>query len=452
MILTIKREHGLELSEEVYLKEFIKEGNNVKRCAFNFFKKNIGSTLPECEKYIKTLNNIKKVNASWIKTIVNSVKNTEDVEDNLYGSRYLFEKLSKKDYKTEEERVSIKTKFLSSKNEQLLLMRGSQSDPNTNRCGKFNLIEDTLYEDTLYLDFHIDKKHKYHFIIDNIERNQLEDLKKLDKLIKEKKAYFNISISGTDIYIQYDNSLLIEKATDLIPDRIMPIDLNPYELGIVIMDKNGLITEKIIDIEELIKNNNADKTDNEVNIICKFLVEMAYHYKCSVLPIEELTLENSKIKIFNEWNVNDFRIGLKKWCDFYGIKFKEVNAYYSSFMGIYKNPTKIDSIASAIELGFRSYIKTKDLVWKRINDFLSSHISINTLPNHWKKEVINVRRFADKTVVSFKELYSIFKSNSNKYYRVRVRFKDVEKYLLKNSFKSPKSLVYIYDVDKHRFE
>jgi len=60
MILTIKRPHNINLlnDENNYLYNFLKQGNNVKRCALNYFKKNPKSSLSDCEKYIKKLNNI----------------------------------------------------------------------------------------------------------------------------------------------------------------------------------------------------------------------------------------------------------------------------------------------------------------------------------------------------------------------------------------------------------
>ena len=447
MILTIKRKHELDLFDEdnIVLKTFLKQCNIVKRCAVNYFKKNVDATLSECEKYIKTLNNIELVNSSWIKTIVNGIKNIDDIDDNLFGSRYLFEKLSKKDYNNETERKAIKQKFINGRDTQMILMRGSKSDPNTNRCGKFELNNNILY-----LEFYINKNNKYYFIIDNIERNQLEDIKLLYDLIKEKKAYFNIGINKENIYFQYDNKLLTEKRHNLIEDRILSIDLNPYEIGLVIMDKENIIEERIYKIEELIKKRNSKKTDNELKFLSKMIVDMALHYKCSSLVIEKLKLKNSKIKLFNEWNVEDTRKGLNKWCDYYGIKFKEVSAYYSSFMGSFINPDKIDSLGAAIEIGKRSFLKGKSLVEDRINNFLSLNILMVDLPNRWKKEVMNTKKCKDKIIISLKELYGCLKSNSNLYYRVRVRFNEVEKYLIGDSLISSKSLIKVFDIKKNQ--
>ena len=446
MILTIKRKHGLDLDgNDLVLKNFLKQCNNIKHCALNFFKKNEKSSLSDCEKYIKTLNNLNLVNASWIKTIVNGIKNIDDREDNLFGSRFLFNKLSKKDYKTEQEREEIKRKFKKSRDEQLILMRGSKSDSNTNRCGKFELIDDKLY-----LDFYINKEHKYHFIIDNIERNQLDDIRLLNELIKQKKSYFNIGIDGDSVYFQYDNSNLIDPVDDLIPDRILSIDLNPYEIGLVIMDKENIIEERIYKIDDLIKKRNANKTDNELSFLSKIIIDMTVHYKCSSVVIEKLKLKNSKVKLFNEWNVEDTRKSLNKWCDYYGVIFKQVNAYYSSFMGSYLNPDKIDCIGAAIELGKRSFLASNSLVEKRIDDFLSLNVLMINLPNRWKKEVSKLKKCKDKKEINMKELYSYFKSNSNLYYRVRVRFSEVEKYFTGFSLKSIKSLIKIFDVKQHQ--
>ena len=68
MILTIKRPHNIDLKhkDNEYLMKFLRQGNNVKRCALNFFKKNPNSSLSECEKYIKSLNNTNDNNMNSI--------------------------------------------------------------------------------------------------------------------------------------------------------------------------------------------------------------------------------------------------------------------------------------------------------------------------------------------------------------------------------------------------
>ena len=450
MILTLKREHNLIIDEEnnIELFNFLKQANIVKRCAFNYFKKNPDNSLSDCEKYIKTLNNIELVNASWIKSITNSMKNIDEVEDNLFGSRYLMEKLSKKEYKNETERLSILNKYRYSRNTQYISMRGSTSDSNTNRCGK-------LYFDEGYLhvEFFINKDNKYHFILNDVERNQLKDIKMLVELIEQKKAYFNIGINSENIYVSYDNYLLHEKVEGLIKNRVLTMDLNPYEIGMVIMEKgrSDLIDEIVYKIDELIKNRNANKTDNELSMLGLIIVQTAIHYKCSKVILEKLTLKNSEVPLFNEWNVKDIRDSIQKWCDYYGIKFSQENAFYSTFMGQLLNPGKLDCIASSVELGIRSFIGNKELVWERINKFLSGYVLIKDLPNRWKKEVDCMKRYIGKAGLTLKELYLVLKSNKNKYYRVRVRFSDFEKQFTGFSLKSDKSLIKVYDVKRHHF-
>jgi IS605 OrfB family transposase len=446
MILTIKRPHGLDLNSEENkeLYNFMREGNNVKRCALNYFKKHPEAKVSNCEQYIKTLNNIKRVNASWIKSIVNSIKNIDKVEANLFGSRFLLEKLAKKDYKNEVEKGSIKAKYIFGRNTQMLMMRGSKSDPNTNRCGKVEIKNDVLY-----LDFYINKNNKYHFIIKNLERQQLKDLSILYELILKKEAYFNIAINKSDIFIQYDNSCLIDKRTDLIANRVLSMDLNPHEIGLVIMDGSKLIEEKVYKIKDLIENHDANKTDNELQFLSKTIVNLALHYKCSVIVLENLKMSNSNVKIINEWNIRDTMVNIEKWCDYYGIKYKEVPPYYTSFMGIINSPTKLDCIGAAIEIGLR-YQMTKDMVRKHIEVFLSSSMLINCLPNRWKNEVDRYKRHIDKESISMNELYNLVKSNKSLYYRVRIRFSEYEKIFTEFSLKSKKSLMSLFDVKRHQ--
>lgn len=441
MLLTLKRKHGLIITENenIDLYNFLKQGNNIKRCAVNYFKKT-NCKNSDCEVYIKTLNNLDLMNASWIKAIVNNSKNIIDRDNNLFGSRHLFNKLKNKDYKNEEERLDIQHKYRMSRNTQLITMRGSTNDPNGNRNAKLNMVGDILN-----IVFKINKNIKYNINLYNIEHKQLVDIKLLVNLLEQKKAYFNIGIDRENIYISYDNSILMDKKDDLIKNRTIGIDLNPTELGIVIMDNGEVINEIIYDINELYQYRNAKKSDYEFSIIGEMIVKMALHYKCESIVLEKLKLKNSNVKIFNEWNVKDIKLSINKYCDFYGIKYKEVIAYYSSFMGSFLNPDKIDCIASAIELCKRGYLEKTELIKKRIEKFLSKKIYLNQLPNHWKKQLIGTKIYKNLSFFSLRDLYSLFKSNSNYYYRVRVRFNQVKINLIGYSLKSNKSKIKVYN-------
>jgi hypothetical protein len=429
MLLTIKRPHNITDDK---LTNFLKEGNKIKRLSFNWFKKNPNGKVSECEQYIKTLNNI-KLDASWIKSLVNMTKNIENNENVLFGDRKLFNRLSKGDYKSEDERIEIKKQFNLSKNNHQLLMRGSTNDPNGNRKGELKLNGDILN-----ITFKIDSKNHFNIETD-LKRNQLKDIK---KLTESDKYYFNIGIDNENVFIQYDNKLTSQVDNNLKTNRIMGIDLNPYDIGFVIIENDKLIYHEVIDIEKLIKLRSADKTDNELSIIGEYIVKLAKHYKCGYLIVEDLKLKNSNIRLFNEWNKNDIVNSLNKWCDHFGVKFCSKPAYYSTFIGQFNNPSLPDCISSAFEMALRYKLTNKEIN-KRIESFLEKRVYINSLPNRWKEELMKGKTLFGE-VVKFRSIYGYLKSNQIRYYRVRVRFNEVRDKFIGSSLKSNKSLVKVF--------
>jgi hypothetical protein len=433
MLITIKRPHNIV---DDRLINFLKEGNKIKRLSFNWFKKNSGGKVSECEQYIKSLNNI-KLDASWIKSLVNMTKNIDNNKSVLFGDRKLFNKLTNKDYKTEIERIELKKQFKLSKNKHQLLMRGSSSDSNSNRKGKLELINDILK-----VQFKIDKNNYFDIELD-LKRNQLKDIKRLIELNDSKKGYFNIGIDDKNIFIQYDNKLISEDVKHLKQNRVMGIDLNPYEIGLVILDNNKLIYKEVIGIEKLVKLRSAYKTDNELSCIGEYIVKLCKHYRCGYLVIEDLNLKNSSVKLFNEWNKNDIVNSLNKWTDYFNIKFCPKPAYYSTFIGQFNNPSLPDCLASAIEMALRYKLTSKEIN-KRIESFLDKKIYINSLPNRWKEEVLKGKSLFND-VVSFRSIYLFLKSNQSRYYRVRVRFNEVNNInFIEHSLKSIKSLTKVF--------
>ena len=458
MILTIHREHNFLLSDDLVLNEnfekFLKQGNIVKRLAFNYFKKNPKAKISDCEKYIKGLNNLNMINASWIKSLCNMMKNIDKDNDNqvvkkgkLFGKRKLFYELSKNDFKTNIDREKTKLEFLNSKNNQLLLMRGSTSDSNGNRVAKLSI--DNGDSNILNIELNLNK-HVYKMSISNIERNQMDDIKRLVELLNEKKTYFNIGISGEEIYISYDNSLLKEKQSDLIYGRVLSLDLNPGEVGVVVMDNNTIYEERVFYFKDLIKIIKADKMDNEMSILGKMIVNLASHYKCERVVLEKLKFKQGNgFRMLNEWNRKDLTESINKWCDYLGIKYIEVIATYSSFIGQYKYPHKIDSIAAAIELGKRGYLTSVEII-ERYKSLLNVKISYENLTNRWKEELTRIK-MSKFDNISLLDLYAKFKKSSQGYNRVRIRLNQNLDILVGHSLKSKKSLVTLFDTKAYHF-
>ena len=77
-MLTIKKKHNLDLSNDDYFTELQKQFTNVYHYSYNRFVKD-GLTLSEVEKKVKSsMNNIDILDASWVKC---AVKNAETLKN-----------------------------------------------------------------------------------------------------------------------------------------------------------------------------------------------------------------------------------------------------------------------------------------------------------------------------------------------------------------------------------
>jgi len=221
------------------------------------------------------------------------------------------------------------------------------------------------------------------------------DEKLLNGFQFNKTEYFK-EIKGTEdkeqkkeIFIKYKNEQQNRQLNNKKLNRYMSVDLNPYEIGVTICDKNvaGLVDK--IDEKEIvfkhvyvlkdlnkklglssqdkkqIKENNKRKF--ELKQVWKTIFDVALHYKVSYFCIEDLNMkpkDNEKGKEFNKMVNNLWHRTLtvqliNKYCNVNGIILLDIEPYYSSFIGnmVYKN---YDCISASLELcrrGMNKYIK-----------------------------------------------------------------------------------------------
>lgn len=208
--------------------------------------------------------------------------------------------------------------------------------------------------------------------------------------------------------------------------RTASIDMNPNYIALIIRDENGeFLTHEIFDFKQLSdldskKNYNSkedkqkwrshlnSKRRHEVLQVARRITSQCAHYRVSDFVIEDLNIKSknfNKGKVFNKlcnnsWQRRLLAGNLRKRMNMLGINFVEVYAGYSSIKGVLENDGKIDSIASAIEIGNR-------LNNKNLRKFGDSKAELGDLSNRWKKKISS----SFKQVPSWKEVSSFLKSN-----------------------------------------
>ena len=177
-----------------------------------------------------------------------------------------------------------------------------------------------------------------------------------------------------------------------IVNRVAGFDLNPAELGfsIVDVDENGEVVNIVFHHayhvgfyvnKKKMSRRDRNKYYYELAMCVKDAFKHCVHYKVSMVSVEELKKITTKdlksnSKYFNRITKNNWNRKLQielinSYCSKYGILYREVEAYYSSFIGnmMYKI---YDCCAAAVELARRGYLKfnknCKNRVYPRISN------------------------------------------------------------------------------------
>lgn len=231
---------------------------------------------------------------------------------------------------------------------------------------------------------------------------------------------FTAELSKDFITLIVDENDFAQEVTH-IDGRCASIDMNPNYVALVIRDENGeFLVQEIFDFKRLSEldkrksyKSKQDKVKWRSHLNSKRkhevlqVAKQCAHYQVSDFVIEDLNIKSkdfNKGKTFNKlcnnsWKRRLLASNLRKRMNLMKIRFHEVYAGYSSIKGVLENDGKVDSIASAIEIGNR---KGKDL--KKFGD---SKVKLGELGNRWKKELaLNF-----KQAPSWKEVSDFLKSN-----------------------------------------
>ena len=240
------------------------------------------------------------------------------------------------------------------------------------------------------ITFQPDRYTRIDLAFDGLSRNYRRILSKLYLLQEAKATPITYKLSDTHVFISFDESVLRPehaKPRRFVENRVMAIDLNPNYIGWSVVDWKSSCEYKVIatgiyDIKEIndrhfdLSGQKVPSTDkrniylnnkrrHEVMEISKNLVNTARHYGCELFACEELNIESSdkgkggkyNALVNNMWCRDKLVQNLSKRCNLSDIRFREVKANYSSFVGnvVFRKVRQPDMVLASIEIGRRAY-------------------------------------------------------------------------------------------------
>ena len=210
-----------------------------------------------------------------------------------------------------------------------------------------------------------------------------------------------------------------EKAIPInkIANRIIGIDQNPNKIGVSIIDfiNNQEILVKAVCFKISSEARTDDNKRNYETIqIAHKIIKLAKHYRCAEIALELLTMgakDNGKGRNFNrlcnnQWNRTQFQWIIKKLCDKFAIKLKEINCAYSSTIGNILHRNLPDPCAAAWEIARRG----KFLFVKQLCMFPSVNFSQIDILDQWKKTGIDLTKS-----INWIDLHNGLKNSKLKY-------------------------------------
>lgn len=399
----------LKLSDPPDLESYFREFGKLKRIAYKRFAE--GKTLVETTRFIK-----ENVETSFDATFIEyasldaqatfaSQKELE-IEKIIFGSRKNFDALRKG-------KIS-KDDWLKVRNPSVFAV-GRAADPQGNR--KFNLdIENQKF-------FFCPSRGVSHELPFITNAKMKKNLKRFETLAKAKELPITYRLTRTHIILSVDETRLAEPQKQ-IEGRILGIDLNPNFIGVSISDCSSdnqkIVHHQIFDLRRL-NGCSTDKKKFEQIEISKAIVELARHYQASTIAVEKLEISAADHKkgkgfnkLINSWDRSTILNNLQKRCGFLGIKFQEVVASYSSFVGCLQHPDKIDSVAASLEIARRAHLFSGVFIKKNLPKETKILFPVwkEGLMARWKEKL------GKTPLTDWKAAFRWFKKNPKLCYRV----------------------------------
>lgn len=438
------------IQNQIDIKNYLQPYNNVVRYAYNRFCELPKASVDDIVRLVQA--NMKHIDVLDFTLIRYAVKRAESMKGKdsiIFGSRKLFNAIKFFKYKKKPKLTldELKLMFHNKRYNKPLLLIGCCQDSHGNRKAELDVIDNNSVIIKFNRKTHISVK------LPVLSKKHKEHLLKLQDLCDQHKACFSIEINNETISIIFDeNYVKVKDSHFFIDNRILSIDLNPNFIGLSVCDWHNtdsktIVHKEIIDISKLCDLKQTKykkyKRDNETSEVNRHIVNLTKHYKCELIAFEKLDImakDHSRGKRFNRlvnncWNRTKLLQNLIKRCNIQNIKYQEVAAMYSSFIGQILNETEYDSVAASLELSRRAYLFNKAIKLKqKPRDIIYPRFDVNILPTHWKEKAIQ------QGIKDWKKLYASLKKSKIRY-RSLFALKDFQGISL--SLNSRKSMVMI---------
>lgn len=360
-------------SEEDYqeILRYIKNYNCVLRYTYNRYKENqFSMSIGDLTKLQKQMNNV-FLNSWLLASAQTEVRQMKYKEHVIFGGKKLFldrckGKISKEDFQMKR---------------LCPLFSVGEALSSGNRT--FQIINVNT------INFHHDRKHNITLKLPNLRKSYLRDLETLVQLQQDKAIPITYKLGLKFIYISFDDKKVVEYQSKFQPSvkvehRVFSIDLNPNYIGWSVVDWSSsedyhVVDSGVVSCKKLndLQNDLHESSDSKNNVYLNnkkefentdtaiMLAKLANHYGCSIFSLEKLEIETKDTGsgkrynrlVNNHWNRNIFYNQIKKYCDRYDIRYQEVAANYSSFVGnfVYRETGLPDMVLASIEIGRRAY-------------------------------------------------------------------------------------------------
>ena len=284
------------------------------------------------------------------------------------------------------------------------------------------------------------KEHIRLEVLDSQKKRYSRELKAIYiKSFLEKKYPITYHLDSEFVYLTFDETILKNENRELevIPNRVMALDLNPNYIGWSIVDwksssefkviKSGIynfknLNDKEKEFKDLKLNSShpkrkylSNKRRTEVFEVSKNLINKALYYKCQIFSVEDLNIQskdsglgkNFNKLVNNQWIRTDLVSNLEKRCNIFGVKFIKSKPEYSSFIGnfLYRSLNLPDMILASIEIGRRAF--------EFYNQYVSKKFEIRK--NIVRPSLVDFRTLYLKSLEEF-ELQPVYKDLIELYY------------------------------------
>jgi len=419
----------LPYNSDTNLTEISKQYSNIVRFSYNRFLEN--KSEKDIRLLSKSLNNINLLNSWLIQCAILDAKALYKKFQNkkvIFGGKLNFinklkNKISKNDFNI---------KRLSPVNIQgEKLNRG-------NRSFKLDIIDNNQ------IIFKLNKNRHIYLKLPKLRNNIKKELYKLQQLNEIKQGEtgytYTIRLDLNNLYISFEE--FKQPETKLNKNRVLGVDMNPDTIGISILDSGNVIYTQEFSLKPIFNKILTEKLDSksdkmkyyqnklkfETFEISKSIANLAKHYNCSLICIENLQFKQkaSKSQKYNNvgnrknknlWKRDLFISNLIKRLNIYNIDVHKVLPAYSSFVGNLQHDYT-DAINASIEIARRGYeykiLKNKN---KFYPNFLVKHQwkEMATKFTNWKEFYLEIKNSKLKYRVSLEECkhsYRVFQQNS----------------------------------------